>query len=321
MKVDIEMIEYYLPERVEDNDLLEKENPDWRMSDLVKKTGVLKRYISDKNQTSVDMAVIAAEKIFQNGVDRHEIDFVVLVTQSPDYLLPTSACLIQDKLNLKKECMAFDINLGCSGYIYGLSVCSSLIETGVAKKGLLICSETYTKFIDKSDRTCRPLFGDGAAATLLTACVNDKLGPFTFGTDGSGYDNLILRGSGARVENDSNAINNLFMEGAKVFMFTMDMVPKSVEGMLKKVDLSIDEIDLFVFHQASKLVIDNITRRLDLPEEKVFRNYQDIGNTVSASIPIALKDAEDKKVLKRGDKVMLTGFGVGFSWGSCLLEW
>ena len=321
MKVDIETIEYYLPERVEDNDLLEKENPDWRMSDLVKKTGVLKRYISDKNQTSVDMAVIAAEKIFQNGVDRHEIDFVVLVTQSPDYLLPTSACLIQDKLNLKKECMAFDINLGCSGYIYGLSVCSSLIETGVAKKGLLICSETYTKFIDKSDRTCRPLFGDAAAATLLTACVNDKLGPFTFGTDGSGYDNLILRGSGARVENDSNAINNLFMEGAKVFMFTMDMVPKSVEGMLKKVDLSIDEIDLFVFHQASKLVIDNITRRLDLPEEKVFRNYQDIGNTVSASIPIALKDAEDKKVLKRGDKVMLTGFGVGFSWGSCLLEW
>ena len=321
MKVDIEMIEYYLPERVEDNDLLEEENPDWRMSDLVKKTGVLKRYISDKNQTSVDMAVIAAEKIFQNGVDRNEIDFVVLVTQSPDYLLPTSACLIQDKLNLKKECMAFDINLGCSGYIYGLSVCSSLIETGVAKKGLLICSETYTKFIDKSDRTCRPLFGDGAAATLLTACVNDKLGPFTFGTDGSGYDNLILRGSGARVENDSNAINNLFMEGAKVFMFTMDMVPKSVEGMLKKVDLSIDKIDLFVFHQASKLVIDNITRRLDLPEEKVFRNYQDIGNTVSASIPIALKDAEDKKVLKRGDKVMLTGFGVGFSWGSCLLEW
>ena len=321
MKVDIETIEYYLPERVEDNDLLEEENADWRMSDLVKKTGVLKRYISDKNQTSVDMAVIAAEKIFQNGVDRHEIDFVVLVTQSPDYLLPTSACIIQDKLNLKKECMAFDINLGCSGYIYGLSVCSGLIETGVAKKGLLICSETYTKFIDKSDRTCRPLFGDGAAATLLTACVNDKLGPFTFGTDGSGYDNLILRGSGARVENDSNAINNLFMEGAKVFMFTMDMVPKSVEGMLKKVDLSIDEIDLFVFHQASKLVIDNITRRLDLPEEKVFRNYQDIGNTVSASIPIALKDAEDKKVLKRGDKVMLAGFGVGFSWGSCLLEW
>ncbi len=321
MKVDIETIEYYLPERVEDNDLLEEENPDWKMSDLFKKTGVFKRYISDKNQTSVDMAVISAEKIFQNGVDRHEIDFVVLVTQSPDYLLPTSACLIQDKLNLKKECMAFDINLGCSGYIYGLSVCSSLIETGVAKKGLLICSETYTKFIDKSDRTCRPLFGDGAAATLLTACVNDKLGPFTFGTDGSGYDNLILRGSGARVENDSNAINNLFMEGAKVFMFTMDMVPKSVEGMLKKVDLSIDEIDLFVFHQASKLVIDNITRRLDLPEEKVFRNYQDIGNTVSASIPIALKDAEDTKVLKRGDKVMLTGFGVGFSWGSCLLEW
>ena len=155
MKVDIEKIEYYLPERVEDNDLLEEDNPDWNMGDLVKKTGILKRHISDENQTSVDMAVSAAEKIFQNGVDRHEIDFVVLVTQSPDYLLPTSACLIQDKLNLKKECMAFDINLGCSGYIYGLSVCAGLLETGVAKKGLLICSETYTKFIDKSDRTCR----------------------------------------------------------------------------------------------------------------------------------------------------------------------
>jgi 3-oxoacyl-[acyl-carrier-protein] synthase III len=321
MRVNVENIEYYLPDKIQDNSDLEEENPDWNMGEVVKATGVFKRHVTADNQTSVDMAVSAAEKIFVNGVGRQEIDFIVLVTQSPDYLLPTSACLIQDRLKVKKECMAFDINLGCSGYLYGLSVCAGLLETGVAKKGLLICSETYTKFIDKRNRSCRSLFGDGAAATLLSACSSDKLGPFTFGTDGSCSEDLILRGSGARVNNDPECTDKLFMDGAKVFMFTMDVVPKSVEDILKKTGLDIQDIDLFVFHQASKLVLDNITRRLDLPEEKVFRNYQYIGNTVSASIPIALKDAENAKLLKRGDKVLLTGFGVGCSWGSCLLEW
>jgi len=147
------------------------------------------------------------------------------------------------------------------------------------------------------------------------------IGPFEMGTDGSGFCDLIVPSSGARTSDLGSKENKLFMNGAKVFMFTMNMVPKCVTALLKKNETTIGDIDLFVFHQASKLVIDNIIRRLELPKEKVFVNYQQIGNTVSSSIPIALKDAVNGKRLKKDDKVMLIGFGVGFSWGACLLNW
>ena len=186
---------------------------------------------------------------------------------------------------------------------------------------MLICSETYTKYIDKKDRTNRPLFSDGAAAALLEPDKNDNLGPFDLGTDGSGYSSLIVPSSGARNVKEGNQEPKLFMNGAQVFMFTMETVPECINNLLDKAKKHISDIDLFVFHQASKLVIDNIIRRLNLPEEKVFVNCQQIGNTVSASIPIALKDAVEQKRLKNGDLVMLVGFGVGLSWGGCLIEW
>jgi 3-oxoacyl-[acyl-carrier-protein] synthase-3 len=321
MKVAIEAIEYYLPVNTEDGSALEKDNPDWRMKDIEQKTGVRVRYISDPEQTAVDMAVLAAEKLFSSGAQKEDIDSLILVTQSPDYALPTSACIIQDRLGIKKSCMAFDINLGCSGFIYGLAVAGALIETGLAKKGLVICSETYTKYIDRSDRACRPIFSDGASAVLLSAGECDVLGPFEIGTDGSGFCDLIILGSGARDINAVQQKGKLFMDGAKLFMFTMDMVPKCVTALLEKSGKTINDIDLFIFHQASKLVLDNIVRRLDIPEEKVFRNYQMIGNTVSASIPIALKDAVIDKKIKKGDLLMLVGFGVGYSWGGCLIKW
>jgi 3-oxoacyl-[acyl-carrier-protein] synthase-3 len=266
------------------------------------------------------MAIISAEKLFVAGIKKEEIDFLILVTQSSDYVLPTSACIIQDRLGLKKSCLSFDINMGCSGYIYGLMVAASMIEVGVVKKGFLICSETYSKYIDKNNRTCRPLFGDGAAATLLIACTDDKFGPFDLGTDGSGYSNLIVPASGAR-KADKDIEPRLFMDGASVFMFTMDMVPKSVNSLCEKARIAISDIDLFIFHQASRVVLENIVRRLGLDQQKVFVNNCEIGNTVSASIPIALKDAQSQNRLKRGNKVMLVGFGVGYSWGSCLINW
>jgi len=246
-----------------------------------------------------------------------------LVTQSPDYVLPTSACILQDRLGLSKKCMAFDINLGCSGFIYALSIVGSLIESGVAKKGLILCSDTYTKYIDKSDRTCKPIFSDGASATLLVSSDIDKVGPFVLGTDGSGYDKLIVKEGGAREPQTSSNSHHgtLEMRGADVFLFTLNTVPICMNELLDKSKLNIEDVDLFVFHQASQLVLENLIRAMSLDENKVFINLKDTGNTVSASIPIALKDAETQGRLKNGDTIMLVGFGVGLSWGATLLTW
>ena len=321
MKVTIKSIEYYLPPATEDGNALKKENPDWSIEDIEKKTGVDVRYISAPEQTATDMAALAAEKILSSGLQKKEIEFLILITQSPDYALPTSACILQDRLGLDKSCMAFDVNLGCSGFIYGLAIAGALIDAGLVHKGLLLCSDTYSKYIDKTDRTCRPLFSDAASAALLSSSDHNDIGPFEMGTDGSGFNNLILPSSGTRVNDQQADDKNLFMNGSEIFMFTMDMVPKCVNALLDKSGTQMEDIDLFIFHQASKLVIDNIIRRLNLPEEKVYVNYNQIGNTVSASIPIALSQALQERRLKNNDQVMLVGFGVGYSWGSCLLRW
>jgi len=320
MNVTIKNIQYYLPSNIEDGSHLKKDNPDWDIGKIEEKTGIKTRHISSSGQTALDMSVIAAESLFKSQVDTADIDFLIFVTQSPDYILPTSACILQDKLKLKKTCIAFDVNLGCSGFVYGLAVGSSMIESGLAKGGLLICSDTYTKYIDRNDRTCRPLFSDGASITYLTQSSKNNIGPFELGIDGSGADNLMVSANGSRNPND-NDVSQLHMMGSSVFMFSMSAVPKCVKELLRKANLKKTDIDLFVFHQASKLVIDNIMRALELPEEKVFTNYQNVGHTVSASIPIALHDADTQGILNHGDKVMLVGFGVGYSWGGCIIEW
>jgi 3-oxoacyl-[acyl-carrier-protein] synthase-3 len=314
LKTTIKKIEYYLPHITENGQDLLNDNPDWRIEDIQSKTGIYQRHIAIE-EDMIEMARLASEKLFENGVNRDEIDLIILVTQSPAYPLPTSACILHEKLNLKKSCMAFDVNLGCSGFVYALAMCSSLIESGVASSGLIVCSDTYTKYIDSSDRTCRPIFSDGAAAALIAKSLEDRIGPFELGTDGSGAEHLIVK---PNIE-DSNLPDKLYMNGSQVFMFTMNRVPKCVDALVYSSAINLNDIDLFVFHQASKLIIENLTRRLELNEEKVFVNYKNVGNTVSASIPIALKQAYDEKKLRTGDKVMLIGFGVGLSWGACLM--
>jgi 3-oxoacyl-[acyl-carrier-protein] synthase-3 len=321
MKVALRDIEYYLPSRIESGKELVLDNPDWRIDDIEAKTGIKQRHISEPNETSVDMAVTAAERLLTERRRAEGIDFLILVTQSPDYLIPTSACILQDRLGLDRNVTAFDVNLGCSGFIYGLSIGGGLIASNQCERGLLICSETYSKFIGADNRVCRPVFSDGAAAVLLERSPQERLGPFIMGTDGSGFGNLIAPGSGMRQCPAEDKAGQLVMNGTEVFMFTMNMIPKSVNALLEKSGLALDDIDLFVFHQASKLVMDNIIRRLSLPEEKVETNYQMVGNTVSASIPIALKQAVQADRLHDGDLVMLVGFGVGYSWGGCLLRW
>jgi len=323
MKVKISAISYHLPETMEGIDTLQRDNPDWDMPKILDKTGIQNRYISSPGETAVDLAFEAGKQLLGSSAGHEGIDLLILVTQSPDYVLPTSACILQDRLGLSKNCMAFDVNLGCSGFVYALSIAGGLIESGVARKGLILCADTYTKYIGKNDRTCRPLFSDGAAAILVEGSETDRIGPFELGTDGAGYDRLIVKHSGAREEEQAaeTGAGSLVMYGSDVFLFTMRVVPPCINNLLKRTGLTLENIDLFVFHQASKLVIENLIRTISLDKSKVFTNYENVGNTVSASIPIALKDAAMQGRLKDGDTVMLVGFGVGLSWGATLIHW
>jgi 3-oxoacyl-[acyl-carrier-protein] synthase-3 len=320
MKISISKISYHIPNNCNSLKELKEDNPDWDVDRIYSKTGINKRYIANESETASDLAYEACIKLFDK-IDVEDIDLLVFVTQSPDYKLPTTACIMQERLKLNKNIMAFDLNLGCSGFVYALSVVGSLIESKLATNAILICSETYSKYISRDDRTCRPLFSDAASVVLIQKSESDLIGPYDFGTDGSKHHHLIVPGSGFKTCFDMTKNNKLHMSGSDVFLFTLDAVPNSIISILEKSNLSIQNIDLFIFHQASKVVLDSIIAKIGLPASKVFNNYNSIGNTVSASIPIALADAKNCGLLKKGDKIIVSGFGVGLSWGSVLINW
>ena len=277
---------------------------------MKEKTGIDTRYISNSNESVIEISVKCSEKIFKK-FPKKKIDSIILVTQTSPYRIPTTACILQNKLGLRKDIVAFDINLGCSGFLYALRMTTSLINSKQIKNGLIICADTYTKYISKNNTACRPIFSDAAAATLVTSNKKNMIGPFELGADGSGADALELpMGS-----------NEIIMHGAKVLTFAMDIVPKNVNHLLKKIKIKKDKIDKFIFHQASKYILDNINRILSLKKNQIFENYNKVGNTISASIPIALKDANTKKKLKKNNLIVIAGYGVGLSWGSALIRW
>lgn len=324
-------IEYVLPEKVLTNDELAESFKSWSADKILKKTGISSRHIAADGETACDLGTKAAEKLISAyGISREDIDFIIFISQSPDYLLPTTACIIQDRLNLKKQSGAFDLNLGCSGYIYGLAVAKGIVDSGMAKNVLLITSETYTKHINPFDRSTRTIFGDGAAATLVGQ-GGMTIGDFDLGTDGSGQDLLKIPAGGMRmprseetaVEYDDNgnirSKNQLYMNGTGVFEFSIREVPESVDNILRKSKLSKSEIDVFIFHQANKFMLDFLQRHMKIDEEKFYQDFSDIGNTVCASIPIALKRAMGKNIIKNNQKILLCGFGVGLSWGSTII--
>jgi len=330
-------ISYFLPEKTLTNDDLAIEyESNWNSKKIYKKTGIKSRHIAATETTS-QLAVQAAEKLFsESGFPKDKIDFLLLCTQSPDYFLPTTACIVQDILGLPTSCGAFDFNLGCSGFVYGLAITKGLIAGGMAKNVLLLTVETYTKYIHPKDKSVRTIFGDGAAATLITHEEGDpcKIGEFVFGTDGKGASNLIVPAGAMampkseetakeRVDEQGNvrSLNNLYMNGPEIFNFTLDIVPDTVKSLLARAKLSMDDIDLFVFHQANKFMLDSLRDKIGIPDEKFYVNMEDKGNTVSATIPIAMKDALDEGRIRRGDKLMLVGFGVGYSWAGCIVEW
>lgn len=330
----IKDIEYYLPSKVLSNDDLAKLYLDWNAEKIYKKVGIKFRHIAEEDETAVDLAIKAALKLLQKNDGLNEkIDFVVLCTQSPDYLLPTSACIIQERLGLSKSCGAFDFNLGCSGFIYGLAIAKGLLSSGIAKNILLIMAETYSKHIHPMDKSVRTIFGDGAAAIWIANCNNQEyIGEFVLGTDGSGAINLIIPSGGQKLQRDertrleySDENNNirsqdhLYMNGSEIFNFTIKTVPQLVIETLNKNKLTLNEVDYFIFHQANKYMLEHLREKIGISNDKFYINLENIGNTVSASIPIALVDTCIKGVVKKGNKVMLVGFGVGYSWGACII--
>ena len=300
--------QYYLPATILTNDDLSKIYPEWTAEKILEKTGIASRHVVLKDETAIDLAERAAKCLFeQDHINPQMIDFILLCTQSPEFKLPSTACLLHERLGLRKDAGALAFDHGCSGFIYGLSMAKCLILGGVARCVLLVTTETYTKYIRPEDKSTRTIFGDGAAATLIEEESASKIGAFSFGTDGAGAEKLIVKDE------------KLFMDGPDIFNFTLDVVPKTMQVVLAKNNLIRDDIDLYVFHQANKFMLDTIRKVNGLPRDKFYVNLESTGNTVSSTIPIALKQLEDAGKLVSGMKVMLMGFGVGLSWGATIL--
>lgn len=319
-------IAVYLPAMVESNEELAARFPRWDMEIIQQKTGIARRHIAGPHECVSDLAVAAAEKLIDNNnIDRKSIDFILLCTQTPDYPLPTTACLVQDRLGLPKSTGALDFNLGCSGFVYGLSLAEGLIVSGAAKRILLITSETYSKYIDAEDRSLRTIFGDGAAATLIDSGEEQTLRSFRFGTDGSGADMLMLTRSGVR--SPETALkprkrqrwnSDLYMDGQGLIYFTLENIPGLLEEILADARIASDEVDLYLMHQPTKLLLERLREALKLDDKKLPMDLEYCGNTVSSTIPILINDLRESGDLKPGMTSMLVGFGVGLSWAGCL---
>lgn len=330
----ISAISYCLPPKVVDNRALVEEFGTWTEDKIYQKTGIRERHVVDGELVS-DLAVRAAEKLFEeHGIDRETIDFLLLCTESPDYYLPATACVVQDRLGLKKTTGALDYNLGCSGFIYGLALSKGLISAGIASRILLVTADTLTRTIHPKDKSTRTIFGDAAAAILVEASDTARIGDFVLGTDGSGMDKLIIpAGAWAAPRSPETAAErtnkwgntrsaeNLYMNGPEVLNFTLATVPEAVGRTLEAHSLKLEDVDLFVFHQATLLILEHLRKEIGIPKEKFFMNIENKGNTVSATIPMALRDAADEGRLRPGDRVMAVGFGVGYSWGATIIRW
>jgi 3-oxoacyl-[acyl-carrier-protein] synthase-3 len=334
MAVTIRAIRSYLPEAILTNEELAPQ-VGWTAADILSKTGIAQRHISAPGECTSDLAEKAVRRLLEaTGIDRDGIDFLIVCTQTPDYILPATACLVQARVGLSTRCMAFDLNQGCSGFVYSLATAMGLIDGGLAKRGIIVTAETYTKYIHAQDRSVRTLFGDGATATLVETAPGAPRWQFVLGTDGSGASNLIIPAGGTRqpatpatsqpavdANGNTRAPANLFMNGQEVFSFTLKRVPEMLNDILGQAGLTKEDVDWFVFHQANRFMLDHLRRKLGIPEERMVLFLEGTGNTTSSTIPLALEDSITQGRFKSGQRVLLAGFGVGYSWGACLLQW
>lgn len=329
-------IAYYLPEQVLTNDQLAEDFEGWTAEKIGSKTGIARRHIAGLEEFTSDLAVKAGLELADRlGIDLDVVDYLIVCTQSPDYYLPTTACIVHENLGLRRDAGAMDVNLGCSGYVYSIGLAKGLIESGQAHKVLVITSDTYSKFLNPADRSVRTIFGDAAAATLLISRASElpSIDALSYGTDGSGAGHLTVPTGGLRSGSDLNESASpasrgltsngydLYMNGPEIFSFTLQVVPELCEEVLAKAELPLDAVDLVVVHQANAFMLEHLRKKLGIPSEKFFVHLEDCGNTVSSTIPIALHEAEAAGVLRAGMTVLVMGFGVGLSWGGFILRW
>lgn len=328
----IKAINYYLPEKVVTNEELLKEFPEWSVDKVAAKVGIDSRHVADENETAGDLTEKAARKLFEeHNIDPKSIDFLLLCTQSSDHFLPSTACILQDRLGIPTTAGAFDYNLGCSGCVYGMAVAKGLIAGGIAKNVLLLTAETYNKYLHPSDKSNRSIFGDAAAACLISTEGIAEIGEMSLGTDGSGAKHLIVETGAARhkaatgkqTTDDDGHIRRddyLYMDGSAIFNFTLDAVPAMMKDILAKNEMVKENIDYYVFHQANKFMLNTIRKVCVLPKDKFYVNLNETGNTVSSTVMIGLKQCLDAGTITPGMKVMVAGFGVGLSWGGTILR-
>ena len=321
-------ITVYLPDRIENNAMLQAQFPEWDMNLIGSKTGIDIRHIASEHECSSDLGYQAAEALLtEYQIDRSSIDFLLFCTQTPDYALPTTACLLQDRLGLRTDCGALDFNLGCSGFVYGMALADGLIRTGSARRILLITAETYTKLIHVSDRSLRTIFGDAGAATLIEAVDQPSIWGYQYGTDGSGANTLLAHGGGFRPVDDAikprhrkRWPSDLYMDGPSLMSFTVGKIPETVNRILEAADTSASQIKFYLFHQATAKLLEQLRIVLKVEDWKLPIRLENVGNTVSCTLPILLKQMRENGELNRFDRHLMVGFGVGWSWAGCVWQ-
>lgn len=315
----------YVPEKTLTNFDLEKmvdTSDEW----ITERTGIKQRHIAADDEATSDMSLKAAEKALADaGVAPEEIDLIIVATASPDHAFPSTACLIQDRIGAKNAA-AFDLSAGCSGFVYSLGVASQMVKSGLYNKALIIGAETLSRIMNWKDRNTCVLFGDGAGAAVI-GVVEDGFGVLgiDLGSDGSGGKYLFQPAGGSRKpaseETVANHEHTIHMNGPEVFKFAIQIMGKTAKRALAKAGMKPEEIDLLVPHQANMRIITSAAKRLKAPMEKVWVNVDKYANTSAASIPIALCEAQQAGALKKGDNVLLVGFGAGLTWAAIVLKW
>ncbi len=319
-------IAVHFPTHIETSDELMAAHPEWHIPELVEKTGIDIRYLAAPDETASDLAVAACQKLFrEQGVDPKSVDFLLLCTQTPDYPLPTTACLVQDRIGMRVNSGAMDFNLGCSGFVYGLGIAEGLIASGQARRVLLVTAETYSKYIDIDDRSVRPIFSDAAAATLIEAVESPCVFGFEFGTDGKGADTLIVNQGGARCEHQAiqprkrkRWASRLYMDGQSLMDFTVVAIPELIQKILAKSHTELEQVQTYLMHQATRKMLELLQQALDVDDQKLPIRLANRGNTVSSTLPILIDDLRRDGRLLAGEHHLLVGFGVGWSWAGCV---
>jgi 3-oxoacyl-[acyl-carrier-protein] synthase-3 len=308
----------HVPERVFTNADLEQfvdTTDEW----IVERTGIRERRFAAKEEALTDIAAPAARAaLAEAGADAASIDLIIVATVTPDMMFPTSSALLADQLGMP-DAAAYDLLAGCTGFMYGIAQAYGMLASGLARRALVVGGDVLSKILDWSDRSTLVLFGDGAGAVVMEPVADGGFLGFELGADGGGGENLWLPGSGSRYFADPDKF--VKMNGREVFKFATRVMVSSAEKILDECGLDVEEVDVYVPHQANKRIIDHAARKLGIPQEKTVVNVDRYGNTSSGSIPLALGDAKADGRLRAGELVLMTGMGAGLTWGSALMEW